>query len=231
MFSTKSFGGYLSRLRKREDMTQSELAERLGVTRQSVSNYERGDSFPDISILVIIAELFGVTLDELIGSGEPTHSEAELLRGIATGEENPVAESVSDIASLAPLLKPSVLSKLAENLGRQGIDISNIVELAEYLTDETVVSLLEYAKTGDISPELFAKPAPFLDERSKYSVFQNILDGKTDWRLIGVLLPYAEYMLSPMEAAVVEGALPWEALEKVRKGMEEITKRDNGDRK
>ena len=44
MFDTQKFGGYLARLRKRADLTQSEVAERLNVTRQAVSKYEMGDS-------------------------------------------------------------------------------------------------------------------------------------------------------------------------------------------
>ncbi len=44
MFDTRKFGAYVSKLRKNADMTQSALSDRLGLTRQSVSNYERGDS-------------------------------------------------------------------------------------------------------------------------------------------------------------------------------------------
>lgn len=93
-------------------MTQSELAERLAVTRQAVSGYERGDSFPDVSILVLIADIFGVTLDVLINSGEPTRGESMLLKKIATGNNDVIAEKIEDIVSLAPLLKPSILNRL-----------------------------------------------------------------------------------------------------------------------
>ena len=48
MFDIKKFGAYTSKLRKKADMTQSELAERLNLTRQAISKYECGDSFPDI---------------------------------------------------------------------------------------------------------------------------------------------------------------------------------------
>ena len=85
MFHTQKFGAYFSRLRKSADMTQSELAEKLGLTRQAVSSYERGDSFPDVSILVLIADIFGVTLDDLINSGEPTRGEALILAGADAG--------------------------------------------------------------------------------------------------------------------------------------------------
>ncbi|WP_374992218.1 helix-turn-helix transcriptional regulator [Paenibacillus sp. LHD-38] len=44
----KKFGAYISKLRKEHDLTQSKLAESLNVTRQAVSKWEMGDSFPDI---------------------------------------------------------------------------------------------------------------------------------------------------------------------------------------
>jgi transcriptional regulator with XRE-family HTH domain len=53
MFNTKKFGRYLSRLRKKADMTQSKLAEKLAVTRQAVSGYERGDSSPTFQYLCL----------------------------------------------------------------------------------------------------------------------------------------------------------------------------------
>ena len=116
MFDTKKFGGYLSRLRKNADMTQIELADRLNLTRQAISRYEHGDSFPDVSILVLIADIFDVTLDELIGSCEPTRGESRILEGIASGDEYVTAENIEDIVSLAPYLKPSVLTKLSAGL-------------------------------------------------------------------------------------------------------------------
>ena len=80
MFDTKKFGIFLSSLRKKADMTQSEVAIKLNVTRQAVSHYECGDTFPDVSILVNIANLFNISLDELIRSGEPSTGEALILR-------------------------------------------------------------------------------------------------------------------------------------------------------
>ena len=56
MFDADLFCANLSILRRNADMTQSELADRLNLTRQAVSRYEKGDSFPDISILVKIAD-------------------------------------------------------------------------------------------------------------------------------------------------------------------------------
>lgn len=231
MFNTKKFGGYLSRLRKNADMTQSELADKLKLTRQSISSYERGDSFPDISILILIADIFGITLDELINSGEPTRGEANILGSVAAGNCNTQGTNISDILGVAPLLKPSILDKLSKELLGQGIDISSLVSLAEYLNDETVGKLLENVTFNTIDNELLEKLIPFLDEKSKYTVFQKILDGEIDWHFLKVLLPYAEYMTSQIEAAVVEGALSKEALNVMREGLAELwdKRRRNGE--
>ena len=61
VFEIKKFGAFISRLRKERDYTQSELADLLNVTRQSVSKWELGDSFPDISLLTKLSEIFCVS--------------------------------------------------------------------------------------------------------------------------------------------------------------------------
>ena len=53
-------------LRTQMGLSQEELAEQLGVSRQSVSKWETGQSVPDLDKLIKLADLFGVTLDELV---------------------------------------------------------------------------------------------------------------------------------------------------------------------
>lgn len=221
MFDTQKFGGYLCRLRKRADMTQAEVADRLNVTRQAISRYEQGDCFPDVSILVQIADLFRVSLDELIGAGEPTRGESAILASVAKGERAPVPERIEDIVGLAPHLRPSVLNSLSAGLAQQGIDISNIVALAEYLGDDSVIAMLEKARFDTIPPALMEKLMPFLETRSKAVIFDRILTGEMDWHFLYPMLLYSDGMGSQVEAAVMEGALPWEALELMRKAQAE----------
>lgn len=59
-------GKNIKRLRTKRGMTQDALAERLFVSRQTVSNYENGKSTPDIDTLVKLAEIFGTDANELI---------------------------------------------------------------------------------------------------------------------------------------------------------------------
>ena len=59
-------GKNITRLRKTANMTQLELAEKLSYSDKSVSKWEQGNGIPDVRILMQIAELFGVTLDDLV---------------------------------------------------------------------------------------------------------------------------------------------------------------------
>lgn len=56
----------ITELRILNNMTQMELAEKLNYSDKTISKWERGDSSPDISVLVEIADMFGVTLDYLV---------------------------------------------------------------------------------------------------------------------------------------------------------------------
>ncbi len=63
------FKDNLVELRKIHDMSQEELADKIGVSRQTLSKYETGESLPDIEKCKTIAEIFGVTVDDLISYG------------------------------------------------------------------------------------------------------------------------------------------------------------------
>lgn len=62
----KSMGQFLAALRKANGMTQQEVADRLHVSDKAVSRWERDASAPDLSLIPALAELFGVTCDELL---------------------------------------------------------------------------------------------------------------------------------------------------------------------
>ena len=64
------FKDNLISLRKMNRMSQEELAERIGVTRQTLSKYETGESLPDIEKSRAIADAFGISLDELVNADD-----------------------------------------------------------------------------------------------------------------------------------------------------------------
>ena len=107
------FGKALSTLQKHVDMKQNEVADRLNLSCQAISKHERGESFLDITILVMIAELFNVSLDELISYGELTKGESSILKNVAKGNADIVTENIADVVNLTKLLKPNVLTMLS----------------------------------------------------------------------------------------------------------------------
>lgn len=74
----KTIGSFITALRKANGMTQKDLAEKLNVSDKTISRWERDDGTPDLSVIPVIAEIFGVTCDELL-RGE-RYSPAERIR-------------------------------------------------------------------------------------------------------------------------------------------------------
>ena len=64
--------GRLTQLRKAKELSQEELASRLGVSRQAVSKWERGESSPDLDNLMALAALYGCSLDQLLHADSGT---------------------------------------------------------------------------------------------------------------------------------------------------------------
>ena len=64
---TIHIGDTIKHLRKEKNMTQETLADFLGVTNQSISKWERGEAYPDITLLPAIAAFFGTSVDNLLG--------------------------------------------------------------------------------------------------------------------------------------------------------------------
>lgn len=71
----KTIGSFIAVLRKSKGMTQRELAERLCVSDKAVSRWERDETAPDLTLIPVIADIFGVTSDEIL-RGEKKSAEA-----------------------------------------------------------------------------------------------------------------------------------------------------------
>lgn len=80
-----TLGQNIARLRAQKNLSQGDLADALEVSRQSVSKWETDASIPELDKLLRLAELFGVTLDELV-KGES--AQPETARGEALDKES-----------------------------------------------------------------------------------------------------------------------------------------------
>lgn len=75
----------LVKLRKEKGLSQEELAEKLGLSRQAVSKWERAEASPDTDNLICLAKLYGVSLDELLSTDETID---EIIKEQVNGKEN-----------------------------------------------------------------------------------------------------------------------------------------------
>ena len=66
----------LKKLRKSAKLTQEQVAEKLNVSRQSVAKWESGDALPDIDNCIMLAKLYNVTIDDLVGYAKDQKSDA-----------------------------------------------------------------------------------------------------------------------------------------------------------
>ena len=107
------FNNKLYTLRKQKGFSQEELANRLNVSRQTISKWEVGESTPDLENLVAISELFEVSLDELV-----LDKEKEV-------QPQPAAEGTAK-ADLYTDLKEHVLTQENKSRAKKGMKIAAI---------------------------------------------------------------------------------------------------------
>lgn len=88
---SKKIGSFLKELRKEIGITQEEFAEKLDVSSRTISRWETGTNMPDISLLVNIAEIFNVSISEIING--------ERKSEIMEKEVKKVVEAMSDYAT------------------------------------------------------------------------------------------------------------------------------------
>ena len=120
------FNNKLYELRKKKGLSQEELANRLNVSRQTISKWEVGDSTPDMEKLAAISELFQVSLEELVLDKVPEKAP----------EKPAKSELYSDI-------KEKVLTEDNRKKAKKGLKIAAIVLGALVIAD--IVSFIVFA--------------------------------------------------------------------------------------
>ena len=137
----QAIGKKISALRKERDMTQVDLADKLGVTYQAVSSWERGNSMPDIAKLPDISQVLAVSIDELLDNAQAT----EIVKNVLSGQETTsVVPDLKTLADVAPILKPSQVNNLVKQSNsarlesKMTVDGDMLVQLVHHLESEDI---------------------------------------------------------------------------------------------
>ena len=153
MFNTMKIAKQIREARIAKNMTQMNLADAMGVSYQAVSNWERGNSMPDISKLEDLCGALEITVEELLGIQSPQSAAVVKLM------ETDVPLSTEELVEVAPVLPPEELKKQAQ---KQKPNLSALVKVAPFLGEEFLTELVQAADVEKL--EEIVALAPFLDE-------------------------------------------------------------------
>ncbi len=124
----KTIGGFIATLRKANGMTQKDLADRLNVSDKTISRWERNDGDPDLSVIPVLAEIFGVTCDELL-RGERKSAE-ERSESIEQNESTAKGEKQRQRLLKSTLSKYRTNTYIAMGISAVGLIVALICNLA-----------------------------------------------------------------------------------------------------
>jgi len=171
-------GRNIARLRREYDMTQVELADKLMVSYQAVSSWERGLTMPDVSKLPDISQVLKVSIDELLGNAR----QADMVRHVLNEGSDVLGASkpqLSEIAEMAPVLKPSQLDNLVESATKNTpkIDIDGLCEIAPHLERHVVDQLArQIVEAEGVGIDELCELAPFISEEMLAELAQKAAD-------------------------------------------------------
>ena len=155
----KTLGNKIAENRKLKKMTQEELANKLNVSAQAVSKWENDLSIPDLPILIELADLFNVTLDELIREQTPEVKiidpevrkpiEKMIMRIIVNGSDGDKVRINLPLAVIKVALEMGI--SLAEVNGNDSLKNINLEQIF-HLVDQGVIGKLVEVESaeGDI---------------------------------------------------------------------------------
>ncbi|MBR6595757.1 MAG: helix-turn-helix transcriptional regulator [Oscillospiraceae bacterium] len=123
----KTLGTMIAELRKQQGMTQLELAEKIGVTDKAVSKWERDLSCPDINSLPNLAEILGVSVEDLMQikkqADEPVSKVAEILEIAPKAVAMAMGIAVTVLTILNELETKSAMVMLGIGLACAGLSL------------------------------------------------------------------------------------------------------------
>lgn len=87
----------LVELRKENKLSQEALAEKLGLSRQSISKWERAEASPDTDNLIALASVYGISLDELLGNEKKTEKKSDAEEKTLTDAQIKAKENLKKV--------------------------------------------------------------------------------------------------------------------------------------
>ncbi len=186
MFDTNEVAGNIKNARMKMNMTQMNLADEMGVSYQAVSNWERGNSMPDISKLPELCKILNISFEELVGERTVETDIAEKLM-----QDGDADVTLEEMAQVGQLVEPDKIeSKVNEVMNKGGkIPFSVLVSLAPFIDKETLSNIVE--EMADVNLKKLCAIAPFIKKEALDRIVDNsIRDECLDVNNIAAIAPF-----------------------------------------
>ena len=184
MFDTMKTAKRIKDARIAKDMTQMALADAMEVSFQAVSNWERGNSMPDISKLKQLCSVLEISLEYLLGE-----EDENITKTVKELTEDKVEDiSIENISKIASIVPPKAIKEMVYG---KSCDVSDLAALAPFLDDEDlneIAKSIAMVRIGDLVPL-----APFLaDEILDSLVMRYVEENKDSFKLSEIkgLMPF-----------------------------------------
>ena len=222
-FDMRRIGQTIARLRREQNLTQMALADLMGVSFQAVSNWERGQSMPDVSKLPELADIFSVSVDELLGRQAPpivTHAMSDNLEEYLQS----VPVSLPEAVQVAPVLLPGHMEQITDQL----LGLRDLLSLTKLVRDKASAQAPAAELPADVrAPELIDL-LPYLSTEKVDALLRG---NAADEAFVSACLPFASSRLLTELASTWERDgrdiqplvpfLPTEAVERIASGRME----------
>lgn len=207
MFDTMKVAKKIKQARIAQNLTQMNLADAMGVSYQAVSNWERGNSMPDISKLEDLCKCLQIEVNELLGMETP---------GTAAVEKYLAQEecllTVEELAEIVPMLPPEDVKKETK---KQKRNVASLIAVAPYLDEDLLEELVEDIEVESLL--VLQSLAPYLDEDTLDKLVRRA--PKDDFNGIAAMAPFLseetlDYLVrqcevKPEDEAFLETLLPF----------------------
>lgn len=211
MFDTNKVADNIKKARTKKNMTQMNLADEMGVSYQAVSNWERGNSMPDISKLPELCKILDISFEELVGERTAQTEVAEKMMQDENAEvtleemaqvgqlvkpdkfqnkvnktiENGEKISFSTLVGLAPFMDKESLGKMAEEMAE--VDLRQICALAPFLDKTALDRIVERNIQNDsITGSGAAAVAPFLSKETVHKIAEYLMEHNRSREVIAI---------------------------------------------
>ena len=180
-------GKLITKLRKDKNMTQEELAEKLSVSNRSVSRWETGKNMPDMSLLIPISEILGITVTELLSG--------EIKEDVTLTAEQAVVDTINysqkKISNISLKLKwMTIITVLV-------IFIISTVFIVQYIEEQSRISIFKSFTNETTKEEVIEYD---ISNNVKVTVYYVLIDGNESVNSIKIKRKTKdEWIMSPLK--------------------------------